>query len=193
MTQYAFVTLEACRFFQIYGPPPAEWFDSLLPSLLPLPSFRMGDGSVIVWTPNEAMAVNESSCAAFALTDSGLFEGLAAARKVEAFNRVLRLIQANVDQSTSIPSLWRSFNSDSLISIQSSPRAKGERARVLFDRKKFAKIIGCFRWNLWQSIHEVDIIIDDTVRNANNFRKLLAIKQNSCPLALSTRTRLDAN
>lgn len=142
MTQYAFVTLEACRFFQIYGPPPAEWFDSLLPTLLPLPSFRMGDGSLIVWVPDEAATVNDSLCAAFSLTASGMFEGLSSARKVEAFNRVLRLIQANMDQSISIPSLWRSFNSDSLISIQSSPRAKGESARVLFDRKKFARVIG---------------------------------------------------
>lgn len=142
MSAYVFLSLDAVRFFQIYGPPPEEWLQSLTPSLLPLPSMQASNGSCLVWTPEEMQNLSAVSFTAISSSGSGLFEELKAARRAEAFKRVLRLIQAVVDQSVSIPALWRPFNADSLISIQSSPRVKGERARVLFDRRKSGNLVG---------------------------------------------------
>lgn len=142
MSTYVFLSLGATRFFQVYGPPPEEWLESLAPHLLPLPSFQVSNGSVLVWAPEETQTLNESDFTAIKSSGNGLFEEVRAPRRTEAFRRVLRLVQSAEDKSISIPALWRPFNADSLISIQSSPRAKGERARVLFDRRKKDKLAG---------------------------------------------------
>jgi len=136
MNSYVFLSLGAIRFFQIYGPPSEDWFESLEPNLLPLPSLRSNSGCLIVWAPEEAQALPSRDFAAILSTPASLFGQMRTARRGEAFNRVLRLVQAARDQSISIPALWRPFNAGSLISIQAGPRAKGERSRILFDRQR---------------------------------------------------------
>jgi hypothetical protein len=142
MNKFVFLSLNAVRFFQIYGPPPEEWLESLDADLLPLPSMRSSAGCLMVWTLEEGQDLASTSFTALLAGGKGLFEELRSARRAEAFKRVLRLAQSTVDQSIAVPALWRPFNADSLISIQSSPRVKGERARVLFDRRKGAQLSG---------------------------------------------------
>ncbi|MDR2326750.1 MAG: hypothetical protein LBE51_15305 [Acidovorax sp.] len=142
MSKFVFLSLDAVRFFQLYGPPPEEWLESLDPNLLPLPSVLSSAGSAIVWTMAEGSDLQASSFTALLCGSKGLFDGIPSARRAEAFKRVLRLTQSTVDQSITVPALWRPFNAGSLISIQSSPRAKGERARILFDRRKDGKLCG---------------------------------------------------
>lgn len=142
MSTYVFLSLDAVRFFQIYGPPPEEWLESLASNLLPLPSLQSSNGSLMVWTPEEAHELAAVNFTAITSSGNGLFEEMRSARRAEAFKRVLRLVQSTLDQSVSIPALWRPFNADSLISIQASPRAKGEPARLLFDRRKNGQLFG---------------------------------------------------
>ncbi len=142
MSRYVFISLDAVRFFQIYGPPPEEWLESLDADLLPLPSMRSGSGNLMVWTLEQGQDPSSAGFTALLAGQKGLFEELRSARRAEAFKRVLRLAQSTVDQAIAVPALWRPFNADSLISIQSSPRVKGERARVLFDRRKSGDLSG---------------------------------------------------
>lgn len=142
MTKLIFISEGARNFFQIYGPPPEEWFNSLSEEFISLPSFESSIGDVLIATPDETAALENISVSVLVAQESGFLPEIRGGRKPEAFNRILRLAQSTIDQSISIPSLWKPFNSDSLIAIQTSPRATGERARLLFDRKIHGNIAG---------------------------------------------------
>ncbi|MGH8786937.1 MAG: UvrD-helicase domain-containing protein [Cupriavidus necator] len=142
MNRVIFMSLEAVGFFQVYGPPPEEWFEQFSPDFLSLPSYIAQNGDVLIITPKEAVDLEEVSATALMATQDGLLSELRLAKKPEAFNRVLRISQSVVDQGITIPSLWKPYNVDSLIAVQTSPRATGERARLLFDRKIHGSIAG---------------------------------------------------
>ncbi|WP_157636657.1 UvrD-helicase domain-containing protein [Burkholderia ubonensis] len=171
MNSYVFLSFGAVRFFQIYGPPSEDWFGSLEASYLPLPSFKASNGCLVVWAPEEGQALASLSFAAMESTPSSLFGQIRATRRGEAFNRILRLIQATQDHSISIPALWRPFNADSLISIQAAPRAKGERSRLLFDRQRQGSLSGVCHGVLDD---DVDLVVKaPTVPQYSEIQRLL--------------------
>jgi len=142
MTKFVFISLESCAFFQIYGPPPKEWFSSFSSELIPLLLYKSNAGDVLILTPNEISNIGGAGFTVLVADDDGLFPEIKNGRKPEAFNRILRLVQTVVDYSISIPALWKPYNAGSFITIQSNPRASGVRTRLLFDRRSSANLFG---------------------------------------------------
>lgn len=142
MYKLVFLSQGATDFFQIYGPPSQEWFINLSGEFLSLPSFVNGNGDVIVLGPDEMNRLDRAVVSILATQGNGFLPEINSKRRPEAFNRILRLIQSTLDQSISIPSLWKPFNADSLIAIQTNSRASGESARLLFDRRIHGSVFG---------------------------------------------------
>ena len=140
--KFLFLSIGASNFFQIYGPPQEEWFTDFSKEYISLPSFINSSGDVIVVTPNEISDASETIFHVLVASESGLIPEFKPERKREVFSRILRLAQSVLDQSITIPAMWRPFNQDSLITIQASPLSTGNKSRILFDRKVHGLIAG---------------------------------------------------
>lgn len=134
MTSFVFITRGACNFFQVYGPPADEWFASLAVSGLTLPAVHSDNDDLLIFTAQELDALDTTPMAAIVIDGGQLMRGVRDSRKREAFNRVLRIFQSVDDRSISVPSLWRPYNVDSLISIQATTKVSGTE-RLLIDRR----------------------------------------------------------
>lgn len=139
MKPIIFATKNACSFFQIYGPPPEEWFDSLSEDHMSLPTYRGEDGDILIFTAEDLQTLTSSLCAALLTADGGLLREIHPGKRRESFNRILRVFQSVEDHGTSIPALWKPYNSDSLISIQGTNRASGAE-RILIDRRSIGQV-----------------------------------------------------
>ncbi|NMM12413.1 MAG: UvrD-helicase domain-containing protein [Rhodoferax sp.] len=142
MKPLIFISLEAIGFMQIYGPPPAEWYVSFDSELLSVPTYISECGDVLILTYKEALNIPQISATALICVNGGFLGEIVSTRKPEAFNRILRIAQSVIDQGISIPSLWKPYNADSLLTVQASPRSTGERARILFDRRIQGNVAG---------------------------------------------------
>lgn len=156
MRPTVFLTKAACDFFQIYGPPPEEWFESLSSEYVALPIFRNSSGDTLIYTAQEVDALQEARVSALLTSQNQLFPEIRVGRRREAFNRVLRVLQSAEDHSTPIPALWKPYNANSLISIQATTRVSGTE-RILVDRKDAGNVYATCYGVIEQSVdvHEV--------------------------------------
>ncbi|MEQ8036626.1 UvrD-helicase domain-containing protein [Xanthomonas sp. WHRI 6106] len=134
MNNYIFISALACEYFRSYGPPGDEWLEAPATNEVSLPQWRSDAGDVIVVTRQDLASLQSGIFFVIEFGEGGALAGVKKERRRDAFNRVLRVFQSTADSKMPVPALWKPFNYDSKITIQSASRVSGDSSRLLIDR-----------------------------------------------------------